>query len=332
LGTTQCTVGPANVQDWANYLTALLKHYNGVTAPHIRYYELWNEANIKLYWTGNTADLVKLAQAAYPIIHSDPYSILLTPSVAGPVGNTAPDSGSTWMAAYLDAGGKNYADGGAFHGYIGEQKGLTQFPLPDQDVTPGCKPGITCYGSIVTKANTMRQVFDQHGLAGKPLFDTEGSWGDGTETDADTQAAWIAQWYLLQAGLRSTDNLQMAAWFTWGDPASFKWGTIETVAKAPNPAGVAFNQVYTWLVGAAMDQPCSSTADGTWTCALTRSGGYQALAVWTTQGTAAFKPGANFVDYRDLAGGTTRINPGSPVALGAKPVLLETADLTSEKK
>jgi hypothetical protein len=33
------------------------------------------------------------------------------------------------MASYLDAGGAKYADGGAFHGYIAEQKaGLFFFP------------------------------------------------------------------------------------------------------------------------------------------------------------------------------------------------------------
>jgi hypothetical protein len=324
LGATQCTVAPANVQDWSNYVTALVKHYNGVTAPHIRYYELWNEANIKLYWTGNTADLVKLAQAAYPIIHTDPYSSLLTPSVAGPVGDVAQASGSTWMAAYLDAGGKNYADGGVFHGYIAEQKGLAQYPMPDQDTIPGCKPGVTCYGSIVTKANTMRQVFNQHGLAGKPMFDTEGSWGDGTITDADTQAAWLARWYLLQAGLRSTDNLQMAIWFTWGDPTSFKWGTIETVSKQPNQAGMAYTQIYNWLVGSKIE-PCSASAAGMWSCAITLADGKQALAVWALQGTQSYTPAAAYVDYRDLGGNTVKVDPGVPVILGVKPILLETS-------
>jgi hypothetical protein len=79
----------------------------------------------------------------------------------------------------------------------------------------------------------MRQTFDQHGLAGKPMFETEGGRGNGTPMDAETQTAWLARRYLLQAGLRSTQNLQMAAWFTWGDPATFHGGTIETDAGAP---------------------------------------------------------------------------------------------------
>jgi hypothetical protein len=319
-----CTSGPANIQDWADFVTAVMSHYNGVTEPHVRYYELWNEMNINLFWTGTQSDMLNLAKAAYPIIHADSHSILLTPSVAGPVGNVAKTSGTTWMTSYLDAGGSKYADGGAFHGYIAEQTGVTLFPMPDQDSTSGCREFTTCYGSIVTKANMMRQTFDQHGLAGKPMFDTEGSWGNGTITDPDMQAAWIAQWYLLQASLRSTDNLQWAAWFTWGNPSTFHWGTIENNSGTLTEPGVAFNRVYTWLVGAEMGQPCSSTSDGTWTCAITRPGGYTALAVWNMQGTKSFMPSIPYADYRDLAGNTTQITEGETITISPKPILLET--------
>jgi hypothetical protein len=73
---------------------------------------------------------------------------------------------------------------------------------------------------------------------------TQREWGDGNEIDPNTQAAWLVRWYLLQAGLRSNDNLQMAAWFTWVDPATIHWGNIETDSGAPGEAGIAFNQVY----------------------------------------------------------------------------------------
>jgi hypothetical protein len=320
----RCKSGPANIQDWINFITAVMNHYNGVTEPHVRYYELWNEMNINLFWTGTQTDMLNLAKAAYPIVHADPHSMLLTPSVAGPVGDLVKASGSTWMANYLDVGGARYADGGAFHGYIANN-GVTPFPMPEEDSTSGCTKFTTCSGSIVTKTTLMRQTFDQHGLAGKPMFDTEGSWGDGTVTDPDTQAAWLARWYLLQGGLRSTDNLQLVAWFTWGDPATFHWGTIETDAGVPTQAGIAFNQVYAWLVGAAMSQPCSSASDGIWTCSLTRPGGYSALAIWNTQGSKSYAPSATFEDFRDLAGNVVKITKREQITIGAKPILLETS-------
>jgi hypothetical protein len=327
-GVARCTSGPANIQDWSNFITAVMNHYNGITKPHVRYYELWNEININLFWTGTQTDMLNLAKAAYPLIHADTHSMLLTPSVAGPVGDLVKASGSTWMASYLDAGGARYADGGAFHGYIA-QNDVTPFPMPEEDSTSGCTKFKTCSGSIVTKTTLMRQTFDQHGLAGKPMFDTEGSWGERTVTDPDTQAVWLARWYLLQAGLRSTDNLQLVAWFTWGNPATFHWGTIETDAGAPTKAGIAFNQVYAWLVGAEMSQPCSSALDGTWTCLLTRPGRYSALAIWNTQGSKSYTPTATYVDFRDLAGNTVKITKGEPITISAKPILLETLQTPS---
>lgn len=322
-GGPMCTAPPDNIQDWKDFLTAVVQHYDGKNQPHIRYYELWNEFNVNLWWTGTDAQLVALAAAAYPIVHQDPYSILLSPSVAGPVGTVQPSSSVTRMTSYLQAGGSKYADGGAFHGYIGAQSGVNPFPMPEQDQTSGCKPFVGCYGSIMTKATQMRAVFDQNGLASKPMFQTEGSWGNGNITDLDTQIAWLTRFNLLQAGLRSTLNLQMAAWFTWGGGTTFGWGDIEDDSLDPTAAGLAYDQVFNWVVGASIDQPCSSTSNGTWTCTLTRPGGYQALAVWNAQGSIQYTPGAGYTQFRDLTGKITPIAAGGSVTIGAKPILVE---------
>ncbi len=325
-GVVVCTAPPDDIQDWKDFVTALLAHYDGTAQPHIRIYELWNEFNVSLWWTGTNAQMVALAQAAYPIVHADPNSILLTPSVAGPVGTASLHSGVTHMTSYLQAGGAAYADGGAFHGYVGAQGGVSPFPMPEDDGTPGCTPFVTCYGSIVTKATQMRTVFDDYGLLGKPIYQTEGSWGNNTVTDPDTQTAWITRYTLLQAGLRSSVNLQLAAWFTWAPPA-FGWGTIEDSSGNPTPAGAAYREVYHWLVGATLAQPCSSGVDGTWTCSLTRPGGYVAKAVWNTKGPATYSPGTGYTQLRDVTGATTPIPPGGSVAIGAKPVLVEGSTL-----
>jgi len=292
-GFWRCTSGPAKIQDWANFITAVMRHYNGVAQPHIRYYELWNEANVSHFWSGSFSDLVNLARAAYPIIHADPRSMLLTPSTGGDGQRlTAP----AWMDGYLKAGGAPYADGGAFHGYLA-RTGVTPFPWPEQDTTPGCatKP-YACEGSIVTRVHAFRRVFDANGLKGKPMYQTEGSWGNGNVTGDDNQIAWLARWLLLQAGLRAACNLQMTVWFCWGHSNNGQhWGGIETAAGTPTPAGLAYIEIYKWLVGASMDEPCSSASDNTWTCAITPPGAHQGLAVWNSR-----------------ASGPTRRAPASP--------------------
>jgi hypothetical protein len=256
--------------------------------------------------------MLTLAKAAYPIIHTDPHSIILTPSVAGELVELNKEGGgAVVMADYLDAGGAQYADGGAFHGYITAK--LAPFPMPEDD-----------NDSIVAKVDAMRKVFDQHGLGGKPICNTEGGWGndEDKEMDPDWQMAFIARWYLLQAGLHVKDNLQFAVWFTWGK--RFHWGTIETQDGEPTQAGIAFNQVYDWLVGTEMIQPCSSESNGTWTCVITRSGDYRGLVVWNTQGSTTYSTnGAKYTDFRDLAGNTLKIKKDAPISIGPKPILLE---------
>lgn len=320
-----CPSPPANIADWTNFVTAVINHYNGTTAPHVKYYELWNEFSSSNFWTGTMQDMVNLASAAYPIIHTDPYSILLTPSVSGPAGATAsnglPD-GLQWMTAYLQAGGSNYADGGTFHGYIagfGVQN-LTLFPFPEQDSTTDCTLGYSCFGSIVTKTTGFRKVFDENGLKGKPMLNTEGSWGKNTNLpQSNQQQAWLARWYILQAS--HYPDITQAAWYAWGYPSEA--GQVQSdAASTLNQAGVAYNQVFDWLVGASFPSPCASDSNSTWTCPLTRPGGYQGLIIWNERGSLNYSPASTYTQARNLTG-TTRQLSGGMINVGFQPLLLE---------
>ena len=69
-----------------------------------------------------------------------------------------------------------------------------------------------------------------------------------------------------------------------------------------------------------MSTPCA--ANGTvWTCGLSRSNGYQALAVWDTAGTSTFSVPSQYTQYQDLEGGTSSVS-GSSVTIGTEPILL----------
>jgi len=317
-----CTSPPANLDDWIDYVTAVVSRYKG----RIQYYELWNEPNTRHFWTGSYADMVELARSAYTIIKTiDPDALVLTPAPTGPVHPVRPGSGfiasaPDWMATYLRAGGAEFADIGAWHGYIG-RTGTTPYPMPEQDATPGCAPE-DCYGSINRKIELMRATFDANGMGSKPMFDTEGGWGVTTNLNPADQPGWLARWYLLQASSYATDNLQRVYWFAWGGPVGGQpWGTLEDSSGAPNAAGIAANQVYDWLVGAAFTQPCAGVADGLWTCGLTLANGRQAVVVWSAGGASSYSPSSGAAQYRDLAGNTTPVR--GPITVGARPVLVE---------
>jgi hypothetical protein len=311
-GHLRCPGPPKDIGDWTLFLHKVMEHYDGKTMPHIRCFEIWNEADAAEWWGGTPADLVKLAQAAYPIIHADPHSMVLTPSVTGPSIDGPTSAGAVWMGQYLDAGGDQFADGGAFHGYIAVT-GTKPYPMPEQG------------SPIETKVATIRKVFDEHGkklLAGKPIFDTEGSWGKANVIDADQQAAWLARWYLIQAGLRKKHKLEMASWFSWGDPATFTWGTIETKAKGMTSAAIAFNAVASWVVGNEVEE-CAHDKE-IWSCAITAPNGDLSRAVWSTGKSPALYPGATaFGDYRTLDNQTIKVQRTSRVLVGSWPILLE---------
>jgi hypothetical protein len=321
--TLGCQAPPDNLQDWKDFITALIHHYNGTSAPHIKYYEIWNEWNVNDasngFWSGTTQQLVAMAQAAYPIIHQDPFSLVVTPSTVGPA-TTASDGAPTQLANYLQLGGAAVADVASFHGNVA-QRTVVPYPQPGEPCS-----GAACNGTIVQIANSYRQVLDANGMRNKPLLDTEGGFEDANIADRDQRAAWLAQFYALQGGLSNSDQLQWVSWFTWGAPGVA--GNIETANKTPDPAGVAYNQLSDWLVG-RFPQPCSQNGK-LWTCALTGASGYQAEILWddskTCSGgtctTGLLPISSSFVKYRDLTGKSTVINNGTvPVSL--KPIIIE---------
>lgn len=306
-GMVSCTSPPDNIQDWINFITEVINHYNGVTAPHVKYYEIWNEMSNSKFWTGTPAQMVAMAQAAYPILKQDPYSTVFTPSVVWL-------NGVNYMTKYLQAGGNLYADGLTFHGYP-SQTGpgyTTPVPMPESPLSTNAP--------IVTMITTFRAIADTNGLLGKPIATTEGGWGTNGVTDSDQQIAWITHYEILQAGIASANNLLFQTWYTWGYVQS---GDIETKTGVPTPAGLAYDVVLTWLNGLS---PSACTVSGNiYTCQIA----LLKQIVWDTSQTcnagvcttAPYNPGPSYLIYEDSTGLKQNIQ-NNTVNLGIKPLLL----------
>jgi hypothetical protein len=305
-GTVGCTVPPTKMKDWTDFITALVEHYNGSTAPHVQYYEIWNEANTSSFWTGSVASLIALAQAAYPILKQDRYSRVMTPSVVW-------DTGETFMTQYLKSGGYKYADGLTFHAYPSKTgKGIKlPIPLPESSASTNA--------NLQTMITTFRKVADTNGLSGKPLATTEGGWGIGGVTDPDMQAAWIAQYEIVQAGLAAQNDVEFITWFTWGHSPS---GTIESTAGQPTGAGDAYQLVTKWITKQT-PAPCTSSGN-IWSCAVSSN-----LIVWDASQTcnkgvcttSPYTAPKQYEKYIDLSGAISSVR--GIIELGVKPILLE---------
>jgi hypothetical protein len=298
---------------WKNFVTALVAHNQSSTGAHIQYWETWNEAYHSRGWNGTTAQMMRLAHDARAIIKAaDPAAILLTPSTAFSL------DGRIWLDNYLTAGGGQYADAIAVHGYV---------------QTPHHAWGPEDFNKYLSLIKT---ILVKHGQGSKSIWDTEASWGQASKTgptDLDMQAGYVARFYLLHW----SNGIPRFYWYQWNsqDDVGTLWVPDPHNPTGPGTVlkpGIAYGQMFEWVVGASLSSACSNGSGNRsiWTCELSRSGGYQAEAVWDSSMScrhgrcrrSEYRVAAKYKQYRTLDGKTIPIT-NSTVLIGAKPILLE---------
>ncbi|HVO81100.1 MAG TPA: cellulase family glycosylhydrolase [Terriglobales bacterium] len=277
-----------------DFIKALARHAKG----RIQDWEMWNEPGGRRQWTGTMKQLVRMTKDMHDIVKQvDPSALIVSPAYTG-VGRDMASS----LHDFFREGGGDYIDVVAFHGYIYRRP-----PVPEE---------------IVDTVSAIREVMERDGQGGKPLWDTEGSWGRNPEyPDEDLQVAFVARMYLLQWGL----GVERFYWWTWaGYPSGTLWDMDE---DRLTKAGVAYKQLYDWMVGATQTEACREKK-AVWICGYTRPGGYQAQAVWDAnidiRKTKSYTAPPPFTRYRDLEGNVNDIPKDRSISIGQKPVLLET--------
>jgi len=299
-----------------NYVTAVVNH----AGSQIQYWEIWNEPNEHKQWTptcitlkncsGNLkyAQLLRMASDARAIILAAyPNALILSPASVG-----WPGSATGWMEGWLNAGGGQYADVIAFHGYL-NQWVMGHFPVAENEAK---------------LIGQMKYVVKKYGQQTKPLWITEGGWGnvllDGY-SDAVLQSAFLARYILIQ----QSRGIARGYWYQWDSP--FGAGTLFQGPAAPNirMAGYAYNSIVNWTNGATISVPCTlQKGTSVWTCRYTRStpAGYKALVVWNAKQNSTFTLSQGYAQYCDLKGNVTALQ-GKKVQIGMWPILLENENL-----
>lgn len=286
-----------------SFVTALVNH----VGDQIQYWEIWNEPNQKTQWIPTDghqpySQLVRMAKDAGEIIKAaNPNALMLTPS---PVGY--PTGAPEWIGGYLGKGGGKYADVIAFHGYLNPSWKKGDYPVAENEVR------------LVA---AVRNRVKQYGQQNKPLWITEGGWGNIHLTgfkDPVLQSAFAARYLLLQQSL----GIARAFWYQWDNPtgAGTLWkGPKQKDVRMP---GVAYQNAAEWTNGATITSACEPYDNSTiWTCQYTRSNGYQAMAIWDTAGLTHVNVPPQFTDARDLLGERWKL--GNTVTIGTWPILLE---------
>jgi hypothetical protein len=275
---------PPVIAAWDQYVTAVVTN----AAGRIKYWELWNEPDQSTSYCGNLAAMVTMAQHAYRIIKSiDPSAMVLSPSAAG-------TAGSRWLDSFIKAGGLHTFDIAAFHSYE--------------------SPQAERINAII---DAYRSVLAHHKLSATPLWDTECGWGESAIGDDAHRAAFLSKSFILQW----SRNVDRVLWYAYdADP---KWGRLIDTAGNLLPQGVAYRETYNWIVGATLTQLCAQDRNQTWTCSLTRPGGYKAEIAWNSTALTTFSAPSQMTDYRDLTGSVHPIIGGT-VQVQNLPILLET--------
>jgi uncharacterized protein YjbI with pentapeptide repeats len=176
---------PSTLGMWGAYVSAVSQRYGS----RIGGYELWNEANLKTFWTGSAAELAEMAGVAHRIIKaSSPNAVVLAPSVT-----TRLSSGARFSAAFLDAFvGKSETpfDAWAIHTYPAGNAGVSfdgscnadpESGETPQDCINGASPKLAAKQRVNDVRQWQQSVVSVVGAASPlldlPIWDTEINYG-----------------------------------------------------------------------------------------------------------------------------------------------------------
>jgi hypothetical protein len=295
---------PKNLREWESYVRTVAMHYKG----RVHEYEIWNEPNLKGFYTGSIPEMVQLAKVAYETLKKvDPSIIVTSPPATGA-------SGLGWFDQYLKAGGGQYADVIGYHLYVN--------PAPPEEMVPLIRQ--------------VEQIMRNDGFGDKPLWDTETGWaiqnkqsvvkpypGKGYNSivlSADEAAATVVRAYILSWA----SGVSRLYWYSWD---SWEMGLVDRDGKTLKAPAIAYGEMEKWLVGARMDS-CTSDAADTWTCAISRPGGYRGWIIWNPTATRklakfAIPAAWHVTRVKDLLGYVGKLAPGATFEVSIMPHLLE---------
>jgi hypothetical protein len=297
--------GGGTDQSFRHFVEVLVEHnahLDSRTHAKIKFWGICNEPTAKFFWRGTNAQLVRMAKDASEIIRkADPGAKMLTPEPAANARRNATDAAVEWFNDYLSKGGGKYADVIAFHVYA---NAVGEHPVPED---------------VLTSIRRIKAELARHPeVAGKPLWITEGSWGQSGDTRwnrDDDAGAFLARFYLLTA----SEGIERLYWYGWDVPTGTLWANGHSL-----PATNALKQIHSWLVGRSVNN-CQSKSD-IWECDIIAPG-FHGRIVWDDEYQKRSTYDASGFDvYRSVTGEHGSINQAARlVSIGNSPVLLEQA-------
>lgn len=328
---------------WKAWVTSIATHVNDptylLTHSYIKYWELVNEPDSPLFWSGSIAQLARMVEDANCIItgrgviHQSGNGTA-TPCTATPIDPNAqivmPSFHSKGVALTY---GKNEL-------YCNQSPSGLQLPCPNpltaiaaavDIINPHQKPlnesGNNCpaptpctiESALIWYTNSIHGILQSAELA-KPIWNGEAALSSlgftGAYADGDMAASAMPRFYLMSWSLGYS---------------SISWGTWENINTQPK-AVVAHQQSYNWMVGSQMTTPCASVGS-VFTCGITK-GGARYQIMWDNSQSCASGSctmatqtvGSDWTYQQDMTTASTPslIGASHSISLGIKPIVLST--------
>lgn len=296
-----------NLEDWRNYIRTVATRYKGI----VHHYELWNEPNVKRFYSGTVEQLVLLNRAAYQVLKEVDPSITVISSAMSPYGDHL-----RYFEDYFVQGGGNYADVIGYHFYVAPKSPEAMLPIIQQ----------------------VQALMVKYKLNSKPLWNTETGWKiinrdknindeewAGKALSSLDACSYIARSYILSWAA----GVERLYWYAWGHRSM---GLTEYDARTPKPFATAYTEVQKWLVGAQMTS-CQSDQQNTWVCELKRDAygsdsvlrDYLAWMVWNPDKSFSFNLPQTWgvQQVRDLSGTKRSLSGVNQIEISPSPLLLE---------
>jgi hypothetical protein len=269
--------GTGTNQAWRNFIYQLTSHIAGldrsVYSP-VTGYEMWNEFSRSTEsWTGTPAQMGRMAQDAYCILKGTGPIVATGESCAAQVLNVAAVGiapQTIMISPSAQASGPDvYTLGSYFSNRGSAATGVATATnvVAVHNYTYGSACCATAE-ALITQWSVLQMALPAE-AAGMPVWSTEESWGDTAtkEPDPDMQSAYVARSHLLGWSL----GFKRMYWYAWGN----SWGRLWSQSGingcrdqgsgkgCTSPAAQAYAEVYAWMVGNTMSNPCTAVGQST---------------------------------------------------------------------
>jgi hypothetical protein len=317
---------PDDLRHYRDYVRAVMTRYRSFEGRRgIVDYQVWNEGNVKTFWTGTPRQLAQLTRIVHQVRNQvDPGATVVAPSFAARL-----DSQRRWLSRYVS---ERVHGRPVWHYY--DVNALSLYPM----ATYGDRSGGP--EDAVGLLRDVRRRFSRADVPGSmPLWATEINYGlpsgappghlAAAPISQSRQAANVTRTYLLAAAA----GIGRVYWYRydWNElPASAGGGTLGNTLLSEagdhsvvTPAGDALTTVERWLrgrlVGIDGRRPCARDSRGTYTCVVRHRGGTRTI-LWNPVRRVNVDVAGQVV--RDEKGRARAVTRTSTVKVGYRPVVV----------